>query len=91
MGGPGTTTAVPDEHIQCVPIGGNTLDGDQWLADCRQAGTVDGYYRYKKDDTLDLSTLGLEGFEVRSRAAISSAAVLAEDLMLIREAPCTQL
>ncbi|KAG6258568.1 hypothetical protein E4U24_001680 [Claviceps purpurea] len=55
MGGPGTTTAVPDEQIQCVPIGGNTLDGDQWLADCRQAGTVDGYYRYKKDDTLDLS------------------------------------
>ncbi|KAG5935013.1 hypothetical protein E4U59_005864 [Claviceps monticola] len=40
---------------RCVPIGGNTLDGDQWLADCRQAGTADGYYRYKKDDTLDLS------------------------------------
>ncbi|KAG6112794.1 hypothetical protein E4U13_004105 [Claviceps humidiphila] len=41
---------------RCVPIGVNVLDGDRWLADCRQAGTVDGYYRYNKDETLDLST-----------------------------------
>ncbi|KAG6030385.1 hypothetical protein E4U19_000497 [Claviceps sp. Clav32 group G5] len=41
---------------RCVPIGVAQIDGDQWLADCRQAGTVDGYYRYKKDDTVDLST-----------------------------------
>ncbi|KAG5961706.1 hypothetical protein E4U57_006043 [Claviceps arundinis] len=40
---------------RCIPNGDNTLDGDQWLADCRRDGTVDGYYRYKKDDTLDLS------------------------------------
>ncbi|KAG6201182.1 hypothetical protein E4U47_003791 [Claviceps purpurea] len=40
---------------RCVRVGVNEIDGDQWLADCRQAGTVDGYYRYKKDDTVDTS------------------------------------
>ncbi|KAG6290769.1 hypothetical protein E4U09_004275 [Claviceps aff. purpurea] len=41
---------------QFVAIGVAQIDGDQWLKDCRRAGTIDGYYRYNKDDTLDLST-----------------------------------
>ncbi|KAG6240741.1 hypothetical protein E4U25_007527 [Claviceps purpurea] len=41
---------------RCVAIGVAQIDGDQWLKDCRRAGTIDGYYRYNKDDTLDLST-----------------------------------
>ncbi|KAG5935014.1 hypothetical protein E4U59_005865 [Claviceps monticola] len=40
---------------RCIPIGVGEIDGYQWLADCVQAGTVDGYYRYKQDDSLDLS------------------------------------
>ncbi|KAG6210356.1 hypothetical protein E4U50_002688 [Claviceps purpurea] len=41
---------------RCVAIGVAQIDGDQWLKNCRRAGTIDGYYRYNKDDTLDLST-----------------------------------
>ncbi|KAG6259952.1 hypothetical protein E4U49_005439 [Claviceps purpurea] len=36
---------------RCVAIGVAQIDGDQWLKDCRRAGTIDGYYRYNKGDT----------------------------------------
>ncbi|KAG6057250.1 hypothetical protein E4U17_001512 [Claviceps sp. LM77 group G4] len=41
---------------RCVPIGVGKIDGHQWLTDCVQAGTVDGYYRFTKDDQVDTST-----------------------------------
>ncbi|KAG6128111.1 hypothetical protein E4U12_004079 [Claviceps purpurea] len=44
-----------DGSGRCVPIGVNQIDGHRWLTDCVQDGTVNGYYRYKKDGTLDLS------------------------------------
>ncbi|KAG6155839.1 hypothetical protein E4U37_000826 [Claviceps purpurea] len=54
MGGPGTTTAVPDDVFRSAVTPWTATNGWQ-IGARRQAGTVDGYYRYKKDDTLDLS------------------------------------
>ncbi|KAG6230282.1 hypothetical protein E4U26_008053 [Claviceps purpurea] len=39
---------------KCVP-NRYALDSDQFQKDCLQAGTVDGYFRYKDDDTVDTS------------------------------------
>ncbi|KAG6313472.1 hypothetical protein E4U44_002594 [Claviceps purpurea] len=38
----------------CMPIRYG-LDFDRFQKDCLQAGTVDGYFRYKDDDTVDTS------------------------------------
>ncbi|KAG5936352.1 hypothetical protein E4U59_005075, partial [Claviceps monticola] len=39
---------------QCIP-NRSLLDFDQFQSNCLQAGTVDGYYRYMEDDTVDTS------------------------------------
>ncbi|KAG6275034.1 hypothetical protein E4U47_001164 [Claviceps purpurea] len=40
---------------RCEPIGRNVVAPDRFREDCHQAGTVDGFYRYNKDDTVDTS------------------------------------